>query len=137
VDPSLSDATRELGTKNRPLVFANFGLGMSLTGGKSWHHIVPEVSSGLGVATDFVGKVDDGRFKFGTRFAFTWGAGIRWVPGGRWSVRGDINNRLYSLGYPTAFFSAPSGGTPLLNSSQPRSFWLNNPAITLGISRLY
>jgi len=78
-----------------------------------------------------------GGFKFGTRFAINWGAGIRWVPGGRWQVRGDITNRLYTISYPDAFYVAPAGGTAVIPATQAKSFWTNNPAFTLGISRLF
>ena len=137
VDPFKTGAARELGTTSRPLYSADFGLGLSLTGGKSWHHIVPEVTGGLGLVSDFRSKPDTGGFKFGTRFALTWGGGIRIVPGGRWQIRGDVKNRMYSFGYPQTFFEVPSGGTSVVPSTQAKSFWLNNPAFTLGLSYLF
>ena len=133
----LSVTARELGTQSRPLYAANVGLGLSLTGAKSWHNIVPEVAGGLGLISDFRRQADSGGFKFGTRFAINWGGGIRWVPGGRWQVRGDIMNRLYTISYPEAFYVAPAGGTAVIKSTQAKSFWTNNPAFTLGISRLF
>lgn len=137
LNPFVSGAAREVSTTNRPLYAANVGLGLSLTGAKSWHHIVPELTSGLGLISDFRSKPDTGGFKFGTRFALNWGGGIRWVPGGSWQVRGDITNKLYTISYPEAFYVAPNGGTAVVASTQARSFWTNNPAFTLGISRLF
>jgi hypothetical protein len=137
INPFRAGKAQELGTASRPLYTADFGLGLSLTGAKSWHHIVPEVGGGIGLISDFRRQADTGGFKFGTRFALNWGAGIRVVPGGRWQMRGDIKNRLYTIGYPEAFYIAPTGGTALIPSTQSKSFWLNNPAFTLGISRLY
>ena len=37
---------------SRPLYSADFGLGLSLTGAKSWHHLVPEIAGGLGFVSD-------------------------------------------------------------------------------------
>ena len=60
------------------------------------------------------------------------------VPGGKWGVRFDVKNRMYTIGYPEAFYVAPTGGgTPVVPTTQTKSFWLNNPAFTLGISRLF
>jgi hypothetical protein len=110
---------------------------MSLTGAKSWHGIVPELAAGVGLISDFQSKADSGGFKFGTRFALTWGGGIRWSPGGQWQVRGDITNRAYTIAYPESYYTAPTGGTAVAKSTQSKSFWTNNPAFTLGLSRLF
>lgn len=137
IDPSKTGAARDLGAKNRPLYTADADLGLGLTGGKSWHHIVPMLESGVGLITDFQSGAEPGGFKFGTRFAFTWGGGVRVVPGGRWAIRADVKNRLYTMAYPEAFFTTPTGGTPVVSSTQAKSFWLNNPTFTLGLSRLF
>jgi len=137
IDPFKVGAARELGTKSQALYTADVGLGLSLTGAKSWHHIVPEIGGGLGFISDFRRQADTGGFKFGTRFALNWGAGIRVVPGGSWQLRLDVKNRLYTIGYPEAFYIAPNGGTGVVPTTQAKSFWLNNPAFTLGVSRLF
>jgi hypothetical protein len=137
INPFVSGAGRDFGTVSRPLYTANVGLGLSLTGAKSWHSIVPMVGAGLGAISDLRTQADTGGFKFGTRFALTWGGGIRWVPRGHWQVRGDITNRLYTIRYPDAYFDAPTNGTAVLGPQQAKSFWRNNPAFTLGVSRLF
>ena len=130
-------AGRDLGTTSRPLYSADLGLGLSLTGAKSWHHIVPEVAAGLGLVSDFRSRADSGGFKFGTRFALNVGTGIRIVPGGRWQIRGDIKDRMYTLGYPQTFYQIPSGGTAVVAPTQAKSFWNHNPAFTFGLSYLF
>jgi hypothetical protein len=137
IDPFKTGPARELGTVSRPLYSGDVGLGLSLTGGKSWHRIVPEVSGGLGLMTDFHAAPDTGGFRFGTRFALNMGAGVRIVPGGRWQIRGDVKDRLYTLGYPQTYFEVPSGGTAVVPATQAKSFWLNNPAFTFGLSYLF
>lgn len=137
VNPFKAGVGRNSGTESRPLYTADFDLGLSLTGAKSWHHLVPEVSGGVGAISDFRTQPDTGGFRFGTRFAFNFGGGLRWVPGGRWQLRADIKDRLYSLAYPEAFYVAPAGGAAVVPPTQAKSFWMNNPAITFGISRLF
>jgi hypothetical protein len=137
LDPARTGAARELGTVNRPLYAADVALGMALTGARSWHSLVPEVKAGIGFISDFRTSTDSGGFKFGTRFALSWGAGIRWVPGGNLQVRADVNNRLYTIAYPEAYYTVPTGGTAVVPSGQAKSFWTNNPAFTLGISYLF
>ena len=82
-------------------------------------------------------KADTGGFKFGTRFALNVGTGIRIVPGGRWQIRGDIKDRMYTLGYPQTFYQIPSGGTAVVAPTQAKSFWNHNPAFTFGLSYLF
>ena len=137
VDPARTGTARELGTVARPLYAGEMAIGMALTGARSWHGIVPEVKAGVGFISDFRTKTDSGGFKFGTRFALNWGAGIRWVPGGSVQVRADWNNRLYTIAYPEAYYRTPTGGPAVVPTGQAKSFWTNNPAFTLGISYLF
>ena len=137
-NPANPPATRNVGEQSWPLYSADVGLGMSLTGARSWHQIVPELRAGLGVVTDLKGKPDVGGFKHGTRFALTWGGGVRFVPGGRFQFRADLTNRLYSIAYPESYYVVTStNGTALLPTSQNKSVWRNNPALTIGLSYLY
>ena len=136
LDPSKPPATRTVGQQSAPLWSADIGLGMSLTGARSWHHFVPELKAGVGLVSDFK-KADVGNFKYGTRFALTWGAALRYVPGGRYQIRADITNRLNSISYPDAYFRAPTGGgTPIL-TGRDKSIWRNNPSFTIGLSYLF
>ena len=136
IDPSRSGAARSLGDRSWPTYAMDLGLGLGLTGGKSWHDLLPMVNLGAGLVSDFQSGADVGGYKFGTRFAFNWGAGVRWVPSGqRWGLRADITNRLYTYSYPASYFTAPtSGGTAVLNNTQPKSGWTNHAAFTLGIA---
>jgi hypothetical protein len=136
LDPNKPAATRNLGERSWPLYAADFGLGLSLTGAKSWHQIVPEVRAALGFVSDFR-RPDVGGFRYGTRFALTWGAGLRYVPGGNFQLRADFTNRLVSISYPDAYFRAPSGGGPAILTGKDNSVWRNNPSFTLGFSYLF
>jgi hypothetical protein len=137
INPAKIGAARELGTVSRPLYSADVGLGMSLTGAKSWHHFVPEIGAGVGVVSDLRTSPDSGGFKFGTRFALVGSAGLRYVPGGRWQIRADIKDRLYTMAYPPSYYITPTGGNSVVPSTQARSFWTNNPTLSLGLSYLF
>lgn len=137
INPLKAGAARELGTVSRPLYTWDAGLGLGLTGGKTWHHLAPEVSTGVGLISDFRTAADSGGFRFGTRFAFNMGAGLKIVPGGRWQIRGDVKDRMYTLAYPEPYFVAPTGGTAVVPSTQAKSFWQHNPTLSLGLSWLF
>ncbi len=138
IDPTRSASARSLGERDWPTYALDLGLAMALTGEKTWHELIPEINAGTGFVSDFQSKRDVGGFKFGTRFAFDWGAGIRWVGGGRWGLRADMTNRLYTVSYPTSYFTAPtSGGTAVLSGSQSKSSWTNHAAFTLGLTYVF
>lgn len=134
INPRNPPATRTVGTRSNPLYDVDLSLAVALTGFRSWHGVQPLVKGGLGMISDFKGT-DVGGYDFGTRFAFSWGGGVRWIPGGRWAMRADVNNRLYTIGYPESYYTPPTaGGNPVLTPAQSRSLWTNNTALTIGIS---
>ena len=142
LDPRKPEATRNLGSQSWPLYTSDVGLSLALTGAKTYHRFIPMVRTGIGLVSDFKSKPDTGGYKFGTRFALSWGAGIRWVPGGKWQVRADWTNRLYTVAYPNSYYDPPqtTGGNPvppILAADVAKSRWTNNSALTLGLSYLF
>ncbi|MEO8579133.1 MAG: hypothetical protein ABI469_02715 [Gemmatimonadales bacterium] len=136
IDPTKTGAARQLGEKNAPVNVFDIDLALNLTGEKSFHHIVPVLNFGAGIAS--CGCVVAGDpYTFGTPFAFSFGGGLKFVPGGRFSLTLDWNDYLYQLKYPTAYYIAPTGGTAAVVGDQARSFWENNRALTLGASLLF
>jgi hypothetical protein len=135
--PDTSVRCKSLGMFRWPLYTADLGLGLNLTGARSWLNLVPQVRAGLGLVSDFHTRSDVGEFAVGTRFALSWGAGIRWVPGGRYQLRADVLNRLYSVRYPTTYYQLADDGSTILGPRQDRSAWLNNPTLSLGLSYLF
>lgn len=134
----LTDATcKSAGVYRWPLYMIDGGLTMALTGERSFLRMVPLVKAGAGLVTDFHSQPDVGTFGFGTRFALTWGAGLRVVPGGRYSIRADISNRLYTVKYPVSYYVPADDGTTIFSGTQSRTAWLNNPAFTIGVSYLF
>lgn len=126
-----------INTYRWPLYFFDAGMALSLTGARSFFHLVPDLRAGVGLVSDFHTSPDVGDFAFGTRFAFNWGAGIRWVPGGAYQLRADFINHLYSVGYPEAYYVPAPDQTQILRPTQKRSAWLNNPGFSIGVSYLF
>lgn len=126
-----------IGTFRWPLYFIDAGLALSLTGARSFYHFVPEVKFGAGAATDFHTKADLGDFGFGTRFAFNWGAGLRWIAGGPLQLRADFTNHLYSIKYPDAYYLPAADNSRIFTKQQSTTAWLNNPGFLIGLSYLF
>ena len=133
LDPAKVSSAREVGTTTEPLYAADLFLALALTGERSWHDLMPMTGLGLGIITNFQGA-DVGGFRFGTRFAFPWSAGVRWIPGGgSFQLRADIKDWMYTIKYPQAYYLAPSSSdTPILAAGTPTSRWTNNFALTVG-----
>lgn len=141
LDPNQPPATRDLGERSWPFYALDLGLAMSLTGPKTWHKLQPSVNAGVGLVSDFESKPDvTNGFKFGTRFAFNWGAGVRYLPGGRWGFRADVQNRLFTVAYPASYFTPPNTAAipPIITSqTQAKSSWTNHAGLTLGIAYVF
>ena len=135
IDPTKTGTARQLGKKNVGVNLYDIDLALNLTGEKSFHHIVPVVNLGAGVASCGC-SVESDPYTFGTPFAFSFGGGLRYVPGGRFQLTVDWNDYLYQLKYPIQYYVTPIGGTAAL-TNQARSFWKNNRALTLGASLLF
>ena len=135
LDPSKPIATRVVGTESEMLYAADGFLAVALTGERSWHHLIPMVGVGLGIVTN-AKPADVGGFRFGTRFAFPWGAGVRWNPGGGGlEIRADVKDWMYTIKYPQAYYTAAvAGEEPILAPGTQTSRWTNNFAMTVGLS---
>jgi hypothetical protein len=135
IDPTRRAGDRLVGTANATVYAADLGLAMNLTGRKSWHHVVPQLRAGIGVvhssAQDTLG------FAFGTPFAFSFGGGLKLVPGGRVQFRADITDRVFKLSYPDAYYRLASDNTAVLDAQTARSFYTHHAALTVGVSYLF
>ena len=138
VNPALpAGGGREVGTKSWPLYLADLGITIALTGQKSFHHLVPVVGFGGGIASDFQSE-DVGGFNIGTTFALNFGGGVRWVPGNSFQLRADVTDHLYQISYPDSYFSSTvANGGSVLPRAQSPSVWKHNAAITLGASYVF
>ena len=136
-DPSLAVASRSLGSRANALYAGDVFFALSLTGDRSWHHLIPMTNFGIGLITD-AKNPDVGGFQFGTKLTIPWGVGIRWVPGGgHLQVRADMRDWLYPISYPEGYYISTTAAPPILSSTTPRSKWGNNFAMTLGMSYVF
>ncbi len=133
LDPSKPRVTRVVGTPSVATHLVDLGLDLSLTGQKTWHHLIPSLAGGVGVVSDF-GSADTGAYKFGTKFAFTYGAGVRYLLRNGWSIRGDATNSIWQYQYPDKYFVKASDTTSVLNDTKARSAWRGNWSLSAGIS---
>ncbi len=136
IDPTKSGAAAQLGRRSVSLNLYDVNLVLNLTGQKSFHHIVPVVNLGAGIGSCSC-TVQPDPYTYGTPFAFSFGGGLRYVPGGRFQLRADWGDYLYQIKYPDAYYLTPTTGTAAAGSTQARSFWKNNRSLTLGASLLF
>jgi hypothetical protein len=136
IDPTKTGTARQLGKQNVSVNLYDIDLSLNLTGEKSFHHIVPAVNFGAGIASCGC-SVESDPYTFGTPFALSFGGGLRYVPGGRFQLTADWNYFFYQLKYPAAYYVTPTGGTAAVTGDQARSFWKNNRALTIGASLLF
>ena len=139
VDPTKPVATRNVATRSWPIYHGDVGVTLNLTGQKSWRQLVPVLTAGIGVASDANKGGDPAGFTIGTPFAFSFGGGVRWVPGGSFQLRADISDFLYSVDYPDSYFGDPNAPTvpPILPARSSQGEWLHNRVLTIGASYLF
>jgi len=138
LDPKQPPATRNVGSQSWPIYLADIGISLNLTGFKAWHHLVPVLNGGLGIAGDFKGSRDVGQYQFGTPFALSLGAGVKWVPtSSRWQLRADVDDHFYQIRYPNTYYQSEGGAAAILPPSQAKNFWKSNPSLTVGVSYLF
>jgi hypothetical protein len=135
IDPTQPRASRVLGTEKAPVYALDLGLALGLTGRKSWHHLTPQVRAAVGVLTSRAAD-DSAGYKFGTPFAINFGAGLKFVTGGRLQLRADVGERLFKQKYPDVYYRTASDNTAVLTDT-PRSYWTNHGIVTLGVSFLF
>jgi hypothetical protein len=132
IDPTRSAGERVVGTRDFLLTFADVGIAFHLTGNKSWHNIAPTLNANVGIVTDF-DDVDPGGYQHGATFSLFYGAGVRYLPPGRrLTFRVELGSYLYSLTYPTTYYTPAGDGSAVLDASVKRGNWRNNWVILLG-----
>ena len=136
-DPTKVVADRYLAAREQAIYLTDAGISLNLTGQKSFHRLVPVLHGGLGIATDAGTKADAGGFRFGTAFAFSFGAGVRFTPGGRLQLRADVSDWLYQIKYPPSYYTPGPDGETVVPSRQADAFWKHNGTFTIGGSYMF
>lgn len=135
LDPTKPIATRYVDEQTVPLLLSDIGLGVNLTGFRSWRHLVPFVGTGLGFASDVTGRRDVGDYRFGMQFAMNFGGGVKWTSN-RFQARLEWSNYLYQIKYPASYFIRTGADDPPRLPGQPENTWRRNVSWQLGLSYL-
>jgi len=136
INPLEPRASRDLGVESWPVYLTDLGFSLNLTGQRSWHRVVPVLSGGIGLASDLDKQNANDPFNVGTTFAFSFGTGLRIVPGGRFQLRADAGTWMYQYKYPATYYATTSDNTTVLDQKQAKNFWKKNLGLTLGASYL-
>lgn len=131
--PGNPKLTRVLGMRSTTTHLLDLGFDVSLTGRKTWHRLMPSLNVGIGVASDFAGA-DTGLYRFGTRFAFTYGGSLRILPRRGPQIRLDLSNLMWQYQYPDRYFVKASDTTAVLTNVRHRSAWRVNRGVSAGVS---
>jgi len=132
--PTLPAQVRDIGSKPTQLNLVDVGLALNLVGERTWHHLIPVINVGFGLATDLGAARDSAKFRFGTQFEMTAGGGIRWVPGGPIQLRFDVADYFYATRYPGSFRGVTGTNDGVIKPTQALTAWRQNIAPTVGLS---
>ena len=133
VDPRKPRRTRVLSVANTQTQVVDVGLTLLLTGQKTWHRLIPSLSAGTGLASDFA-KADTGGYSFGTKFGFTGGASVRYMLRNNWAVRVDATNYLWRNAYPDAYYAVASDTSAVLRPDVSKKSWSGTWAWSIGLA---
>jgi hypothetical protein len=130
--PNNPKATRQLATPGVTTHLMDAGLDISLTGRKTWRHLMPSVSSGVGLVSDFA-EADTGGYRFGTKFALNYGFSVRYLPKRGPQFRIDATNFLWQYQYPDRYFVRAADTTSILTDTRNRDAWRANWSLSAGV----
>ncbi len=133
VDPGLPASERDQGTVGVAHHYADVGFSLSLTGKKTWRGVLPTLFTNVGVVADLA-DTDIGGYRFGTKFSFGFGPGVRITLPRGYNLRLDVTNTVHQFQYPETYFIAASDGTSVLTNTELRSGWQSNWGFTAGLS---
>lgn len=94
---------KTVGPLNNDLVLADFGIQLSLSGGKTWRGFQPYVGATMGLAFGSKIAADSSGYNFGTKFTYAPEAGVRWYPARRLSAEFGGRLLVYHLAFPTSY----------------------------------
>lgn len=133
LQPTNPLATRTIGKPGVATHQLDTGLDLALTGKKTWHRLIPSLNGGAGVVSDFT-SADTGSYQFGTKFSFSYGLGLRYLPRKGPMIRVDLTNFLWQYDYPDRYFVKASDTTSVLTDTRNRSAWRGSRTVTVGVT---
>ncbi|MEN9592879.1 MAG: hypothetical protein RJA21_1353 [Gemmatimonadota bacterium] len=133
LQPANPLAKRVIGTPGVTTHQLDAGLDLALTGKKTWHRLIPSLNGGVGVVTDFA-AADTGAYRFGTKFSFSYGLSLRYLPRKGPMIRVDLTNFMWQYEYPDRYFVKASDTTSVLTDTRNRSSWRGSRTVTVGVT---
>lgn len=133
LQPTNPLATRVIGTPKVTTHVADLGLDVALTGRKTWHRLSPSLTGGVGLVSDFT-SADTGAYKFGSKFAFTYGFAMRYFTRSGMALRVDLTNFTWQYQYPDRYFIKAPDSTAVLSDTRKRSAYRGNWGASAGVS---
>lgn len=134
IDPLDPTSQRDLAVIHDPLTFLDASLGFNFTGPRSFHNLQFAINAGVGGASDLGAPKDAGGYRFGTVPVLVYGAGIRFVPPGRLSLRLNADNYMMEHSYPKSYHTITGDGTSVVPTTHSLVDWRNNGMFTFGVS---
>ncbi|MBK8248545.1 MAG: hypothetical protein IPK85_14220 [Gemmatimonadetes bacterium] len=137
IDPKLEKVNRVQDADHAvPLLLADVGFSLNLTGFKSYRGIVPFFGAGAGLGAGFE-KQDVGGYQFGYPFLFTVRPGVKIATAGQWHMRLEATNYFYRIRYPETYFIKTGADDPVLEPGTSRNYWKRNLGLNLGMTYSY
>ncbi len=121
----------ELGTATMPLLYAEGGVRLNITGPRTWHGLMPYLAATGGLVANLRPGVpleeeeeipETERFRFGPGFAVGVGAGTEWFLNERFSLRVEARDQIWRIVIPAA----------LTETEQQQTRWTNNFGFSIG-----
>ena len=136
-DPAATTEPRITGPVKQPVLQADAGIAILLTGDKTWHGFAPYLGGFVGVGFGSAVAQDTSDYAFKTKFVSGPLLGFRLYFGERLSLRSEGRLQFWKLSYPSSFFLPPptaSDVEPLLNSATTStSEWTAHPTLMVGL----
>lgn len=134
INPLLSEPARSRRSEALPILYADMGLELQLTGSKTWRSLAPVINGGFGLTADLKSKRDVGGFKFGQPLTLTFGAALKYIPARGPNIRLDWSSYVYRLHYPESYY-LKSGDAPIvLSADVKKDLWRRNNVLTAGLT---
>ncbi|HXQ28203.1 MAG TPA: hypothetical protein VN848_02945 [Gemmatimonadales bacterium] len=137
IDPTQDSISRNGGLIGNAVFMADLGATMRLTGGKSWHGLVPTIGGSIGVAVGNHISQDTSQYAFNTKVIFGPEATLRWYVSHDVSIRANFRVEWWRLSYPLQFQTPAPDGSRVLGVNASTTEWTQHPCLTLGVGWIF
>jgi hypothetical protein len=115
LNPDQPPATRRAGRVPYNLVSVDLGLGLNVTGAKSWHGLAPYAAAGVGVMFPTHPVVDPGGYQAKSNFTFAPTLGVRYLMGSSLGLQLEARDNTIRYEWPLAYFVPTDASGNTLN----------------------